>query len=541
MCMDNATNCDTLAVRLADVVPSFKGKKSRTRCTPHTVNLIAKAFISFFFKPSKKRRPDPKKTNESITEVLDMVDEEDDEENVQPEDEMAEDGEGDAVDAGKAAADEAEVKSVRAQAIKEAAEMFSLKPRAPATRRRPLEMTVAEELAAYGLFPKVAGFARRLHDTTIIQEAFAKLVASDNERRIAENAQKVEEAREKNQKLEEIEDDLEIVLEQKSALDRRVPTRWDSDMRCLSAHAHFENPIKQLCAVSRWKMAKYLLTPDQWSLAENMIPVLEIFESLTKLFSQAEVPLIHQVLPLMEALEHDLVRVRADEDLQPVIRIAAHASLIILGKYYALTDDCPAYSHAILMRADKKLQYFRKNPDWKDGDIEQMLQSAKEHWNEDYPDSEPIAPPKPTKKKAKKYASHVQDVVDLENSTPDPSEDTLDAYLNAPLVSAEEIKKAGGHCQYWEEEAKQRPRLAKFAIKYLSAPASSVDAERAFSNGRLQVNHLQHGMSSQIFKARVALHSWDGSPFFPPGTAEKILAARDKREKQAAKGKGKSD
>ncbi|KAJ7918225.1 hypothetical protein B0H13DRAFT_1452602, partial [Mycena leptocephala] len=38
--------------------------------------------------------------------------------------------------------------------------------------------------------------------------------------------------------------------------------------------------------------------------------------------------------------------------------------------------------------------------------------------------------------------------------------------------------------------------------------ASSVDAERAFSGGRLQVNHLQHQTSSQTFKARITLGSW---------------------------------
>ena len=45
--------------------------------------------------------------------------------------------------------------------------------------------------------------------------------------------------------------------------------------------------------------------------------------------------------------------------------------------------------------------------------------------------------------------------------------------------------------------------------------ASSVDAERAFSGGRLQVNHLQHGMSSQTFKAQMAVGSWIGPPIFP--------------------------
>ncbi|KAJ6598569.1 hypothetical protein B0H10DRAFT_1636513, partial [Mycena sp. CBHHK59/15] len=45
--------------------------------------------------------------------------------------------------------------------------------------------------------------------------------------------------------------------------------------------------------------------------------------------------------------------------------------------------------------------------------------------------------------------------------------------------------------------------------------ASSVDAERAFSGGRLQVNHLQHQTSSQTFKARVALGSWINTPLLP--------------------------
>ncbi|KAI6018853.1 hypothetical protein EDC04DRAFT_2576208, partial [Pisolithus marmoratus] len=40
--MDNATNCDILANELAILIPEFCGSASRTRCFPHTVNLIAK-------------------------------------------------------------------------------------------------------------------------------------------------------------------------------------------------------------------------------------------------------------------------------------------------------------------------------------------------------------------------------------------------------------------------------------------------------------------------------------------------------------------
>ena len=68
-------------------------------------------------------------------------------------------------------------------------------------------------------------------------------------------------------------------------------------------------------------------------------------------------------------------------------------------------------------------------------------------------------------------------------------------------------------------------------------PASPVDAERAFSCGRLQVNHLQHGISSQSFKAKLAVGSWSRTPLLPPHLSEEILSAR---MKGVSKGKGKS-
>ncbi|KAF8574061.1 hypothetical protein K439DRAFT_1254764, partial [Ramaria rubella] len=44
--------------------------------------------------------------------------------------------------------------------------------------------------------------------------------------------------------------------------------------------------------------------------------------------------------------------------------------------------------------------------------------------------------------------------------------------------------------------------------------ASSVDAEHAFSKGRLAANHLQHNTSCQTFRAKVALGSWIDTPLW---------------------------
>jgi hypothetical protein len=97
-------------------------------------------------------------------------------------------------------------------------------------------------------------------------------------------------------------------------------------------------------------------------------------------------------------------------------------------------------------------------------------------------------------------------------------------------VTADVVKDTGGVMKYWHLASTHRPRVSKMASDFCSAPgecftfdisqltlfkASSVDAERAFSNGRLEVNHLQHNTSPQTFKAQMAVGSWCRTPLYP--------------------------
>ncbi|TFK34201.1 hypothetical protein BDQ12DRAFT_613972 [Crucibulum laeve] len=58
---------------------------------------------------------------------------------------------------------------------------------------------------------------------------------------------------------------------------------------------------------------------------------------------------------------------------------------------------------------------------------------------------------------------------------------------------------------------------------FCSTPASSVDAECAFSSSHLQINHLQHNMNSQTFKAQMAVGSWAKSTLFQGFTVAKDI------------------
>ena len=59
----------------------------------------------------------------------------------------------------------------------------------------------------------------------------------------------------------------------------------------------------------------------------------QIFKDIPDRFSQAKVPLAYEVIPMLEGLEHELQNLQNDSEVPDVIRIAAQAALIMVGKY----------------------------------------------------------------------------------------------------------------------------------------------------------------------------------------------------------------
>jgi hypothetical protein len=50
---------------------------------------------------------------------------------------------------------------------------------------------------------------------------------------------------------------------------------------------------------------------------------------------------------MLDAIEVSLIKARDNADAPNVVRVAAHASLLLLQKYHLLTDDCEVYRIAI--------------------------------------------------------------------------------------------------------------------------------------------------------------------------------------------------
>ena len=73
----------------------------------------------------------------------------------------------------------------------------------------------------------------------------------------------------------------------------------------------------------------------------------QIFDDITALFSCADVPLVHEVVPMLMLLEERLENVRDESDLPKVIRIAAIAGLLVVNKYSKLSELSEVYRIAM--------------------------------------------------------------------------------------------------------------------------------------------------------------------------------------------------
>ena len=91
------------------------------------------------------------------------------------------------------------------------------------------------------------------------------------------------------------------------------------------------------------------------------------------------------------------------------------------------------------MCPDKKLRYFEENPDWRPDDVKGVRQLIEERWREYIGHPRPQADHSQRSKWARRERSAVAGP-----SKSTSSHNSIEAYLNAPIVSHTEILSAGG-------------------------------------------------------------------------------------------------
>ncbi|KAG9077535.1 hypothetical protein FS749_010569 [Ceratobasidium sp. UAMH 11750] len=214
-------------------------------------------------------------------------------------------------------------------------------------------------------------------------------------------------------------------------------------------------------------------------------------------------------------------------NLRPITRIAAYSALNVVDKYIRLLQESDLYFMAVALCPWHKLHWFTKNG-FTFGQADNVRSMLYNQYNKLYAPyirapapaqamaphvSHPIGPSKPKNRWMELPLD--SDVASAATSTPATAMGAIDAYLASPLVAKDNKVKDGGLLAYWTREQSQGSPIAEMALDILTAPASSVDAERAFSSGRMAVNYRQHRMNLSTFRAKMALGSWYGTPLLP--------------------------
>ncbi|CUA71497.1 Putative AC transposase [Rhizoctonia solani] len=341
VCLDNASNNDTLVRGLAQKAPSFHGAKSRIRCAAHVTNLMVKAFIEHFMKPATRKRKAVKykksckrqqteqpsnceaQENEVQGVVEIVIDEGEDAGDLNSD--VEEDGlEEDAamLDADRALHDTFVIKETTTEAVQFA---------------RKLKFPITDSMLALarGVLSKAASLACKLHDSPTLQAKFEAL----------------------------IEASLSQLKTGRRALARRVPTRWNSDYECLLSLLELRPCVKMLTADSENNLQDLALDKEQWVIVEQLVWVLKIFKEISNLFSRADEPVVHQVIPMFVRIRRRLEAVRMDQQgkLHPLIRAAAHSALLVDNKYMDAFADSEVYWISLVMCPNLKLQWLQDN------------------------------------------------------------------------------------------------------------------------------------------------------------------------------------
>ncbi|KAJ4497318.1 hypothetical protein C8R41DRAFT_894690 [Lentinula lateritia] len=353
--MDNAANNDTTTTGLERLIPTFAGMLWRIRCILHILNLIAKvciiiiiiiayssAILAHFTKQMKR-----KKSNNSTSTTA------------TPEEEILNDdlAEAPAMQENEELDDIAIADEDEASAVLDAAQVVHDN----GVIKTGVFIASNEQKRAEGIIPKVSGLARRVNDSSsVLKPEFERLVASTPELRT-----------------------------DKTALSRRVPTRWNSEYSCLCDHILLRKPVEQLTGQSQLKLSAYRLNALQWPLAKELRNLLKIFLDATNAFSRKETPLIGEAVELLEDIIHSLKTIRDSEFspngnlVSPIIRVAAHSGVLVAEKYFKLLNECEVYVIAMVMSPEKKLQWF-SNCGWSQEKVAEITEHILGRWMQTY-------------------------------------------------------------------------------------------------------------------------------------------------------------
>ncbi|KAG6904706.1 hypothetical protein DXG01_007777 [Tephrocybe rancida] len=332
---DNASNNNTMIKQLMQILPGFQGARGR-------------AILSQF---SIVKRKGKKASEDESKETIDTELEDEEEQLLQAEEEEEEGEEGEALE--KVDKDESSKEGEDGSGLQE--EELKLDPDVVASDAAAIQAAVVEADLNDCVDPLTAAEACIGRTSVLKLRNLGKKIVNSG---TIKESLKSTCVRSQTPVMQMVKD---------------VTTRWNS-MTKLIAHAlKLHEAIKLLVIMQEYNkrtgvhLLRFQLSNEEWDILTQVYPLLDAFLYATKKISQSTIPLIHEVIPLFDHLSSILDTFIDNVALHPVVQNAALRGMILMKKYYALTDDSIVYRIAMILHPHFKTAYFLKakwNSEW---------------------------------------------------------------------------------------------------------------------------------------------------------------------------------
>ncbi len=242
--------------------------------------------------------------------------------------------------------------------------------------------------------------------------------------------------------------------------------------------------------------------------------------------------MLHEVIPIMDILNRKMEAMTNDTTLPNIIRRAVQRGIMVLDKYYALTDEsiigktamCMylcffdftfVLIHIIVLHPKYRKRWFAC-AEWEDEWIDTAVGAARKVWRKHY---------KPLVKQTLAAPMDVDDnFAELDAPVNQGNHDPFEDFIAGAMSDEDPIT-------HWTHLAAKPgspittliQALAQMALDFLSAPATSTDVERLFSHSGLVVAKRRHNLTADNIRQSTTLGNWLSVGIVPTGAIAKVL------------------
>uniref|UniRef100_A0A2N9FWV6 HAT C-terminal dimerisation domain-containing protein n=1 Tax=Fagus sylvatica TaxID=28930 RepID=A0A2N9FWV6_FAGSY len=350
----------------------------------------------------------------------------------------------------------------------------------------------------------------------------------------------------RRQKFDESSRHLRISNTKELVLDCK--TRWNSTYLMLSSALIYKDVFSRL----RHFDALYTCMPNErdWEVAKDICEKLEVFYSVTKLFSGTTYPTANEYFPMLCELKMELNEwiVSPNE----LIKLMASKMLEKFNGYWSVVNGIMCIAAILDPRYKMKImEYYYQQVYGRSKGSEEVEKIKKiffdllaEYGSENSdeeascslpPSSMEIVSHDFVQNRLRKFDSFVSNTTNNRNKKSESVVEEFDTYIKEGVLKRSEIFDILG---WWNHNGLKYPTLQRLARDILAIPVTTVASESAFStSGRLLSPHRSR-LHPRTLEALMCAQSWlwselkGSSPMPEDATIQNILEDYDDHEEE---------